>query len=299
VLVEIDESFNMSPEDLERKITKRSTVVVPVHMCGVPASMPAIMEVARKHGLQVLEDCAQTNGGSIAGKAVGTFGDIGMFSFQMNKMITAGEGGLLVMDDETLYLRANAAHDLGVPWSGEMPDDSKGIHLWGAGARMSELAAAVLRAQLAKLDAIVAHSRESKHRIQEALSDLEGIGWRRVDDPEGECGAFMIAMFDRPEEASGFAARATAAGLPCTHLPNYGLHVYYNILALVKKASNSPDRFPWTHPANADSVYDYAKGALLKTDALLGRSVVLPIPSCLTEEQEESFVGLFRKARQG
>jgi 8-amino-3,8-dideoxy-alpha-D-manno-octulosonate transaminase len=299
VLVEIDESFNMSPEDLKRKITKKSTVVVPVHMCGVPANMPAIMEVARKHGLRVLEDCAQTNGGSIGGKAVGTFGDIGMFSFQMNKMITAGEGGLLVTDDETLYLRANAAHDLGVPWAGEMPDDSKGIHLWGAGARMSELAAAVLRAQLTKLDAIAEHSRVSKHRIQDALLDLDGVAWRRVDDPAGECGAFMIAMFEGPDEASGFASRSNGVGLPCTYLPDYGLHVYSNILALVKKSSNSPDGFPWTHPKNTDSEYGYGKGALPETDALLARSVVLPVPSCLSREQEEEFAALFRKAWRG
>lgn len=299
VLVEIGDSFSMSPEDLEKKITERSTLVIPVHMCGVPVNMPGILKVARKHGLRVLEDCAQSNGACLNGKQVGTFGDIGMFSFQMNKMITAGEGGMLVTDDENLYLRANAAHDLGVPWTGGMPDDSKKVHIWGAGARMSELAAAVLRAQLAKLDQIVECTRASKQRIKEQLSDLPGLKWRRVDDPSGECGAFIIAVLESDEKAAGFAARASTSGLTCNRLPDYGLHIYYNILSLVNKTSNSPDGFPWTHPMNEKSRYTYSKGALPRTDDLLERSVVLPVPSCLTEEQERSYVDLFRKAYQG
>jgi 8-amino-3,8-dideoxy-alpha-D-manno-octulosonate transaminase len=115
VLVEVDESFTMDPADLQRKITPHSRLIVPVHMAGVPSDMPAIMEIARRHSLPVLEDCAQANGARLNGQFVGTFGDLAVFSFQMNKNITAGEGGMIVTDNEQLYLRANAAHDLGCP----------------------------------------------------------------------------------------------------------------------------------------------------------------------------------------
>ena len=121
-----------------------------------------------------------------------------VFSFQMNKNITAGEGGMVVTDDETLYLRANAAHDVGVPWASGMPVQDSEHAMWGAGARMSELAAAIVRVQLRKLDTITVHMRASKHRIKAALGDLAGLRWRRVDDPAGDSGPFIIAMLREP-----------------------------------------------------------------------------------------------------
>ena len=137
--------------------------------------------------------------------------------------------------------------------------------------------------------------RASKRRIKEQLGDLPGINWRRVDDPEGECGAFLIATFESGEQARMFQKKAEPSGLSATLLPDYGLHIYYNIQALVRKTSNSPDGYPWTHPKNQDSDYNYAKGALSKADDLFERSVIIPIASCLTEEQENLFVDLFRK----
>lgn len=296
VLVEMDDTFNMDPTDLDRKITPRSSLIVSVHMCGVPCNMPAINQVAKSHGLKVLEDCAQANGGSFGGKKVGTFGDMAVFSFQMNKNITAGEGGIVVTDDERCYLRANAAQDLGVPWKGGMPVQDSDISLWGQGTRMSELTAAVVRAQLPKLPRIVSAMRSSKQRIKAAVADLPGISFRRVLDPDGDTGPFIITLFGSPATAAAFAAAAAEIGLPATHMPNYGLHIYYNIKALVEKRSNSPDGYPWTHPANADLIRDYSKDALPATDALLDRAVALPVPSMMDEEMETTYIELFRDA---
>jgi len=296
VLVEIDDSFTMDPADLEEKITPKSKLINPVHMCGVPSNMPAIMDVAQRHGIPVLEDCAQANGAKLNGKRMGTFGEMAVFSFQMNKNITAGEGGMIVTDDERLFLRANAAHDLGVPWVGGMPVQDSEHALWGAGARMSEIGAAVVRAQLPKLDTIVGSMRASKYRIKAALSDLKGITWRRVDDPAGDSGPFIIATFSDPATAKRFAQECGKVGLPCSHLPDYGLHVYYNVKALVEHRSNAADGWPWTHPANVPLVRNYARGALPKTDALLARGVSLPVPSRLTPEQEKEYIAAFRQA---
>ena len=90
---EVDDSFCMDPEDLAKKITPRTKLILPVHMAGAPCDMKAIMAIAKKQDVPVLEDCAPANGGSFRGKKVGTFGSLGMFSFQWNKNATAGEGG--------------------------------------------------------------------------------------------------------------------------------------------------------------------------------------------------------------
>ena len=298
VLVEVDDSFTMDPTDLERKITPNSRLILPVHMCGVPSDMPAIMEIAGRHGVPVLEDCAQANGATLGGRAVGTFGEMAVFSFQMNKNITAGEGGMIVTDDERLFLRANAAHDLGVPWVDGMPVQDSEHAMWGAGARMAEIGAAVVRAQLAKLDTIVAHMRASKYRIREALGELSGVRWRRVDDPAGDSGPFLIAMLNDEDAAKRLAAECAGRGLTCSHLPAYGLHVYYNVKALVEQRSNAADGWPWTHPANVPLRREYARGSLPQTDELLARGVALAVPSKLTREQEDDYVAAFRQAHE-
>ncbi len=298
VLVEIDESFTMDPEDLAGKITPNSKLILPVHMCGAPGNMPALMEIARRHGIPVLEDCAQANGATLHGKPVGAFGELAVFSFQMNKNITAGEGGMIVTDDETLHARANAAHDLGVPWSGGLPVQDSEHALWGAGARMSELAAAVIRVQLSKLDTITASMRANKHRIQGALGELPGLQWRRLEDRDGDSGAFLIARLGDADAARRLTRACNDRGLICSHLPDYGLHVYCNVKALVEKRSNSPDGFPWTHPANVPLIRDYGRGTLPRTDALLARSVVFPVPSKLTPDQESDYLAVFREAHK-
>ncbi len=298
VLVEIDDSYTMDPADLQRKLTPRSRLILPVHMCGVVADMPAIMGVARKQGVPVLEDCAQAAGATRAGRAAGAWGDLAVFSFQMNKNITAGEGGIVVGDDEHLCLRLNAAHDVGVPWSKGLPAAAGDVCLWGAGARMSEIGAAIVRVQLRKLDTIVTHMRESKQRIKQMLADLPGMAWRRIDDPAGDSGPFILAALRDAGSAAALAREATARGLSCTHLPDYGLHIYYNVHALVEHRSNSTDGFPWTHPANQSLVRDYARGALPQTDELLARSVVLPVASNLEPHQETRFVSLLRDAHR-
>ena len=99
VFADIDASFNLDPEDFERKITPRTKAVLAVHLIGGPCDMDPIMEIARKHNIKVLEDCAQCVGGAYKGKKLGSIGDIGIYSFQINKMISSGEGGAVVTND--------------------------------------------------------------------------------------------------------------------------------------------------------------------------------------------------------
>jgi 8-amino-3,8-dideoxy-alpha-D-manno-octulosonate transaminase len=119
-----------------------------------------------------------------------------------------------------------------------------------------------------------------------------------VADPAGDSGPFIIVVFAEPEAAKQFAGAAAERRLSATCLPDYGLHVYYNVKALVEKRSNSTDGFPWTHPANAALKREYGRGSLPRTDELLARAVVIPVPSSLTPEQESQYIAAFRQAHQ-
>lgn len=298
VLCEIDESFTMCPADLERCITPRTRLILPVHMAGAPCHLEAIMEVANRHGLPVLEDCAQCNGGTFRGRKVGTFGQMGIFSLQLNKNMTCGEGGLVITNDERLYHRAFAAHDMGmVRREGRLATPDPDAILWGQGRRMTELAGAVASVQIKKLPRILEHMRASKRRIKALIGTPSGFNYRHLHDPEGDTGPFLILIL--PEEAKAIAAasRMKEAGLHNVfRIAEYGLHIYYNIPALVGKVGVSPAGDPWTLEANADRHYSYQKGTCPCSDDLFARSILIPIPSRLTPEQEEWAAEVIRSA---
>ena len=300
VLCEVDDSLTMDPADLQRKITPKTRLIVPVHMAGAPSDMGSITAIAQKHGIPLLEDCAQANGGEFRGQKLGSFGRIGMFSLQLNKNVTAGEGGVLVTNDAALYERCNSAHDLGIPWVGAAPSETGPQSVtWGLGRRMSELCGAVASVQLAKLPQIVAHMRASKQRIKSTLAGIPGVQFRRLNDERGDTGPFLILILDDPSRAECAVQRMTEAGLSgACRLVDYGLHIYSHVPQLVRKVPLSPAGNPWSLPHNQDSVRDYAAGACPQSDALFARSVLISIPSRLTAEQETQAGELIRAAVQ-
>src|SRR5690606_15997181 len=145
VFVDIDpRTNNIDPARIEAAITERTKAIVPVHIGGQPADMDGILEVAKKHGIPVLEDACQAWGSSWKGQPVGAIGDLGAFSFQASKNITAGEGGILVTNDHDLYGKAWSLHNVGrSPDGGWYQHDRPGKNL-----RLSEFQGAILIAQL-------------------------------------------------------------------------------------------------------------------------------------------------------
>ena len=305
VLADIDDSFCMDPADVERKIGPRTAGVILVHMSGAPGDAPSLREITARHGIFLLEDCAQCVGGRIHGRAVGSFGDMGIYSFQMNKNMTAGEGGCVVTNDGRLYRRAFAAHDMGYPRdeNGRLSFSDPDLCLWGKGVRMDELRAAVLRVQLRKLPAITGRMRASKWRIRAALEGLPGLAFRRVIDPSGDTGCFLIMTFPDAAQARLVNEMTRADGIR-THpqgisnivMTEWGLHIYWNIVSLVRRAGTGPSGFPWNLAENAGLGHDYGKGACPRADDLFARSILLPVPSCLTEQDEADIIAAFRKA---
>jgi dTDP-4-amino-4,6-dideoxygalactose transaminase len=298
VICEIDDSFTMDPEDLEKKITQHTRLILPVHMAGVPSNMAAIMEVARSHAIPVLEDVAQANGGAFQGCKLGAFGDMGIFSLQTNKNMTAGEGGLVITNDRILYERAFAGHDMGYLYiDGKSLIPPPHAIMWPAGRRMAEVLGAIASVQITKLPRIIEHMRLSKKRIKEMLTGTPGLSFRRLNDPLGDTGPFLVILLQDEEKALHAAYRMKESGLHnIWRLAEYKYHIYYNIPSLVDKTPLSPAGNPWNLEANRESVYYYGKGSCPKSDELFARSILIPVPSCLTEEQEKSAAEVIREA---
>jgi dTDP-4-amino-4,6-dideoxygalactose transaminase len=297
VLCEVDDTFTMDPKDLERKITSRTRLILVVHMAGAPADMRRIMAIARRRQVAVLEDCAQCNGGSFRGRKVGTFGVAGVFSFQINKNATSGEGGVIVTNDAALADRLNAAHDVGVPWVGAGTRESLGVWTWGQGRRMSELCAAVADVQLGKLPRIVAHMSGSHRRIRERLAGTPGLALRRLTDPAGDTGAFLIVTLPTAETALVTVEKLKTAGLRSFwRIADYFMHVYSNVPQLVNRVPLSPAGNPWRLPQNRGLTRNYARGACPQSDDLFARSLIITVPSRLNRAQERWMADTIRAA---
>jgi dTDP-4-amino-4,6-dideoxygalactose transaminase len=159
VFADVDaDSQNVTAETIEAALTERTKAVIVVHLAGWPADMPSILALCGPRGIRVVEDCAQAHGASVAGKRVGSFGDAAAFSFCTDKiMTTGGEGGMLLTNDEAVYRRAWSYKDHGKNFSSaQRPDHAPGFRWlhdsFGTNWRMTELQAAIGRAQLKKLD---------------------------------------------------------------------------------------------------------------------------------------------------
>lgn len=304
VLADIDDTFCLDAADVERRITSHTTGIVLAHMSGAPGNVEEIASLARRRGLFLLEDCAQCAGGTVDGRSVGTFGDAGIFSFQMNKNMTSGEGGCVITNDDRLYQRIFASHDLGYARdeSGRLSMDNPDLLLWGRGYRMDELRAAVLRVQLAKLPAILGAMRKSKRRIVAALREMPGVKLRRHIDAEGDTACFLLTIFRDGDTAITARDALRAEGI-VTHeqgvanilLRDFGLHVYSSIASLTSRCSVDAGGFPWSHPANAGLGGAYDKGTCPVADDLFRRTLILPVPSCLSTKDEDDIIAAYGK----
>jgi|FLYL01.1.fsa_nt_gi 8-amino-3,8-dideoxy-alpha-D-manno-octulosonate transaminase len=220
VYVDVDDTFNLAPSDLPRKLTSKTVAVMPVHFEGSACDMEPILEFAQRHGLAVLEDAAQACGARYRGQPVGSFGDIGAFSFQINKMITAGEGGAVVTRHAELYERAVRVHDQGNlrEADGSMGFDTSRNVLVGENYRMSELSGAVLGEQLKKLDALIARMRAVAQEVREEIQDLPGLALRRHADPAGEVGRRIFMILDNEDLARNVERAVRAENVPVGRL---------------------------------------------------------------------------------
>jgi 8-amino-3,8-dideoxy-alpha-D-manno-octulosonate transaminase len=189
VLAEVDESLGLDPADVERRITPRTRAILPVHMRGAPAAMDALSDLAKRHDLVLIEDVCQSAGATFRGRRLGTFGDAGAFSLQFNKIITTGEGGVLVTDRDDLLDLALDVHDCA-------NSVRRGVGLpkfAGYNFRASELTGAMARVQLGRLDGLLERMRANHTRLGAQVGELPGLTLRRANDEDGDAGIALIA----------------------------------------------------------------------------------------------------------
>ena len=282
VLAEINETMTIDPDDLEAKITESTKAVIPVHIKGFPCDMARIMNIAEKHGIFVVEDACQADGASFRGKRLGTIGDAGAYSFNYYKIISMGEGGALVTDRREVFERALIYHDSSaVAFFGDQLNNFTTELFCGSEYRTNEIATAILREQLKKLDGIITDLRKNKKRLTDRLSSL--CRFIPSNDPDGDLGTTAAIIFDTEAEAIRFGEEIGASPVI-----NTGKHVYSNWAPILeKRGALHPLMDPFKMEANRSIIPDYTIDMCPITLDILSRTVYVEIDPDWTEEALE------------
>jgi 8-amino-3,8-dideoxy-alpha-D-manno-octulosonate transaminase len=212
VFAEIDETLCLSAEGIKKAITPKTKAVCLVHMCGGNANMDEIMAVVKDHNLKLVEDAGQAFAASYKGTATGLFGSAGAYSFDFFKIATAGEGGILVTNDEAIYKFADSYCDHGHDHVG----NNRGMEnhpIIGFNYRISELHAAVGAAQTRKVPAIREANLKNKAFLQKELSKVAGISFSKLGDDNGDSGTFLNILMPDTETAKRTVDEFNKAGV--------------------------------------------------------------------------------------
>lgn len=294
VMAEVDESLLLDPVDFEAKIGPYTKAVIAVHMRGAPCAMDEILAVARRHGLSVIEDCAQANGATYRGREVGSFGDVGCYSLQFNKIVTSGEGGMLTADSLEIYQRAAMFHDVNTSRH-QLPEASL---LWGINFRMPELLSAVALVQMHKLPGLLNAMRARKRMLKTGIAQTlaqKGLRFRAIHDEAGDAAIATVFFMQSAEQAQavGEALRAENIGASVLYRPDVrDYHIYAHWVPVMEQRAWSPGGDPWRW---AQRPIEYQADMCPVTLDLLGRAVHLNVSPLLSNEDvEETIEGVNR-----
>ena len=292
IFADLDDSVSISAEGVERVISPRTRAVMVVHWRGAAADLQPLLAVGARHGVPILEDCAQSFGAEYHGRYVGSMGTINIFSFQMNKVISAGEGGMVVTNDRALHQRAVACQDQGTPRK------SEGVDLppfFGENYRMSELTAAVLLEQVKKLDRLRAHVRHLGGIVKDSVRGLPGVRVRPLADPSGDAGVSPGLIFDTAELCAWARKALAAEGVPIK-FPYSGLPVYMHEAILHKRMWHDGPS-PWD-PRFYSGEVDYGPGLCPRAEELMPRVCEYHLSMDWTEQDAQDIAAGLRKVMQ-
>jgi len=289
VIADIDETLNLDPESVERTITPRTKAIAPVHMRGAAAQMDAIMHVANKHGIPVVEDVAQAAGGSFQGKKLGSIGTMGCFSFDYYKVLVSGEGGFITTDDEWLYTRAQSWHDCAACWRPDRfaKEKHEGELFCGENYRMSELEGAVAMVQIQRADEILAGHRRAKARIKEQIGQFPGVSFRRLTDADGDTGICMVMFLPDAVTTQKALEAMQAEGVPVGGVYDKKVrdwHIYKYWEQVMTQKSVATDNLPWSGVRKED-LPKYSVDMCPRTLELLSNALLFDIDYTLTADE--------------
>jgi dTDP-4-amino-4,6-dideoxygalactose transaminase len=302
VIVEVDETLCLDPGAIEKAITKRTKAIVPVHMRGAPAQMDAIMDIANKKGIPVVEDVAQAGGGSFGGKRLGSIGTMGCFSFDYYKVIVSGEGGFITTDNEWLYTRAQSWHDCAACWRPDRfaKERREGELFCGENYRMSELEGAVALAQIHRANEMLAGYRRAKKQIKDAIETFPGLSFRRLTDEAGDTGICLV-MFLLNADATRTAIKyLQAEGVPAGGIYNSKIrdwHIFSYWEHILDKKTVASDGLPWS-AVPADELPKYSRDMCPRTIDLLSRAIMVDIDYNYSDKDCAEIAGGINKVLQ-
>jgi 8-amino-3,8-dideoxy-alpha-D-manno-octulosonate transaminase len=281
VLVDIDETLTLHPNAVRSAITSKTKCIMPVHMCGSMADMDALQSICEEHNLLLLEDACQSIGASYKGKALGTIGNAGTFSFDFVKTMTCGEGGVIMTNDEEIYIKCDAFSDHGHDHKGV--DRGADLHPFlGYNFRISELHAAVGLAQVKRVDEFLSIQKKNYTALKNILLALPQVSFRQIPDPTGDSCTFLSWFLPTEEMTRAFMEEMKLQGVAAGNFYWFDNNWHY-----IRK---------WDHLKTAGSLYalhDVQRDALKKlatqdfsaSDAVMSRCVCTSISLLWTDEQ--------------
>lgn len=294
VLCEIDQSLTLDPEDMVKRITKRTKAVIVVHMRGISAAMEKIVPVAKEHGMKVIEDAAQANGGTYKGRMLGSIGDVGCFSLQQSKVITTGEGGMLVTNSEELWQRAVLYHD-GAGYQFRFTE-RKIPAFPGQNYRLTELQAALSLGQLEKMPAILQQTHRNKETIIKGLQMQPKISLAPVFGTEHDLGLSLIFYVADAQKARSVSEALTAEGVQAFQVYDgvaNDQHIYINWEFLLAKRDPWGGHYPWS--LTPETKVEYSANTCPRTLALLKRAVQIHLNHLVTDQDIQDIFDALEK----
>lgn len=292
VFADVDDSMNINPTEIERLCDSYTKAVITVPILGNPCEMDKITAAAKKCNIAVIEDIAQSSGSKYKGRYCGSFGDVGCFSLQMNKILTTGDGGAIITNNDIVYERAVRYHDQGMfrEREGFLSMNAEDDIFVGQNYRMSELTGAVALEQLKKLDYIIENLRRIKKIIKDQIKDIDGISFRRIVDEDGDTGGTLFMMLPDEKLSVKFSEALTAENISCGRL--YGGRPVYTLPQIFNQKTVDRNGFPFNQFSEK---IEYTMGMCPYVEEHLPKNATIMLNPLLTEKDTEDIVKGIRK----
>ncbi len=289
VVIDIDESLTMSPAAAEAAIRPHTKALLPVHMWGMPADMDALMAIAKRHNLKIIEDACQGVGGGYRGRKLGSIGDAGAFSFNYYKNMTCGEGGAVVTSCDEAVIRMGCMIDCcRFYWDGRQ---ANGTPFVSSGARASEIEGAIMNCQLDRIDDMITKMRNQKKRILAETADT-GLKPLKANSLDYECGTHVGFLLPSAEHAIEFQKIQS-----CTIAGKTGRHVYTEWDPIfAKQGAHHPTLNPYNLKENADCRRDLTKDQCAASLEILNRSIMVGTHPDRSEDDTSKLIENLRRA---
>lgn len=290
VFAEVDETMQLDPASLARCLTPRTRAIMPVHLGGTAVDMDPVLAFAKQHNLKVVEDAAQSCGSFYKNRHVGTLGDVGCFSFQLEKNITSGEGGIIVTDDPELFRRAVIYSDQGGQfWTSHagVRDTVGGQPIIGENLRMNEITGAILGCQLQKLSEILNRIERNTSIVRDALREIDGLHLAPYSPDRNRHSLSVLMYLPSSEQADKVAAALRAEGVPAGKV--YGGKPVYAAPQILNQWTIT-DGCPFNCSTYFAEPIQYSMGMCPRSEDLLSRAVSVSVGPFYEEEDLDDLI---------